>query len=147
MRKLIFAVIFSSLALALVAAGCGGSGASGSAATLTKAEFIRKADAQCDKGNQEQSAAVRAYESPTANEEELVTKVMLPHIQANAERLGEMEAPSGDKGKVNAVVKGVERAVGKAREDPASLLKGTSDPFAKASKLAAEYGFKVCGQY
>ncbi len=145
----------------MVVAGCGGgdSGSNGSGGgnpTLTKAEFIKTADAKCDKGNSKQSTAVKAYSEekhPKAGgrtpEEQLFLAVVLPNIRANVEKLGEMETPSGDEEKVHAIVEADEKAVEKTEEDLGGILASgnSTSAFAEGTKLSMEYGFKVCGQY
>jgi hypothetical protein len=153
LSKSVLAIVGSSLLLA----GCGsGSGSESSigndsssqkvAAPITKATFIKQADAICAKADSVQRQAVEAHSksrTSEAEEEELLRKFGLPPIQAEAEELGDLEAPAGDQAKVNLIVKGIKAAVVKAEADPASVLTSTG-PFAGVEKLAGEYGFKVC---
>jgi len=121
----------------------------------TRAAFIRRADAQCSKGNDEETAAIRAYAkekhagSAQSPEEGLLLAVVLPSIRENVERLGGMDAPSGDEGMVQAIVAADEKAIERAEADPSSALSAdrSRSPFARGAKLSKRYGFKVCGQY
>ena len=139
-----------------VFAGCGGSSDDSDATAEsaaaknapTKAEFIKKADALCEKGNKEQSEDVRAYqEKPNASIGILLKNIVLRHIEANVKQLGELQAPVGDDEKVQAVVRANLEAVQQGKEDIASLANPESSPFVKGATLAQQYGFEVCGRY
>jgi hypothetical protein len=143
-----------ALALAAVAivAGCGSSG-SGSISTveLTKAAFIRQGDEICEKTDKRQSAALKAYlkehpkaQSSKAGQEELVKSVGLPLIQTEVDELAALGAPSADEQKIEAILKGIEKAVAAGEAKPGSLLTIAGSPFAAVDKLAGEYGFKAC---
>jgi hypothetical protein len=137
-----------------MAAGCGGSanGEEAGAAPMTKAEFIKKADAICEETDKAQEAAQRTFEKkfPEADssprwEEKFVQVVGLPPIQSAAEEIGDLPVPSGDEEKVGAIVDGLEEAVDEARAEPGSMLgKGSVGPFTDVFKLAQDYGFKAC---
>lgn len=170
MSKATIAGLLSLLVLLLAIAGCGGSDgdssatAGGSESTasessgedgaaevveggnLTRAEFIKAADAVCDKGNEEQSAAVRAYGQ--SDPEKLVQTIIFPGIRANFEHLGEMEPPKGDEAEVAAIVQAGEEDLQQAEKmNVASLENAAKSPFVESHKLAEKYGFKICGQY
>jgi hypothetical protein len=147
------ALFAALLALALLAAGCGGGGGTATAtAPLSKAQFIKRGDAICEKTDKTQNSAIRKYTakhpkgaSTKAGQDELITSIGLPPIQQEAEELGALGAPRGDEGKVEAIVNGIEEAVGKAEEEPESTNKaGAANPFTGVDKLAGEYGFKAC---
>jgi hypothetical protein len=160
-----FITFVAAVAMTSIAAGCGGGNDQGtgsaastgatssptsSKATLTKAEFIKQADAICEKTDKVQEAGLKAYlqkkpeaQSTKAGQSKMVLAVGLPPIQTEAEELAELGAPSGDEAKVAAIVDGIEKAVEKGEAEPGSLLTGSS-PFTEVDKLAGEYGFKAC---
>jgi hypothetical protein len=157
--KLPIRVLFALAALALVVAGCGGDqdegGSEGSAngEVLTKAEFIKRADEICEQVDETQKAAFRNYtakhpdaiESQSVNEE-LVSTIGLPPLDAEARQLDALPVPEGDEPEVQAIVEGLEEAVRKVERNPALLvnLKEGAGPFEAAGKLAGEYGLKAC---
>ncbi len=137
-------MVIGTLAIGAVAVGCGGSGGS-----LTKAEFINQADAICKKAEEERLAGFQ--ESPkvsastskkamAAIQQRLLTAVVLPSIQTEAEELGDLAAPSGDEAKVAAIVEAYEQAVKEVEANPSTQGKA----FPKFNKLAPEYGLKDC---
>jgi hypothetical protein len=152
------------LALALLAfaatvallAGCGGGSGDDSTSSgteaMTKAAFIKRADAICAKTDKTQEAALedffdqRPNAKPTqALNEKVVVVVGLPAVQTEAEEIAALPVPEGDEDEIQAIVDGVEEAVEKGEADPSSLVgKGTSGPFEAVGKLAGEYGFKAC---
>jgi len=157
------ALSFGVFAIALVA-GCGGGGDDTSSASsessdggssLTKAEFIKEADAICSEGNEAVSTEAEEFaeeneidiEKPTtAEQEEVVSDVVAPAIQEQAEKIDELGAPSGEEDEVAAIVEAVESGAGEAEASPNTIVEGTGPgPFAEANKLANAYGLKVCG--
>jgi hypothetical protein len=146
--------LLAALAL-LVPIGCGsdGSDSGGSGSTdLTRAEFIKKAEAICEQTDKAQEAAQRAFQkkypeadSTTPWEEKIIVVAGLPPVQKEAEALGALPVPSGDEEEIQAIVESMEDGVDGARSNPASLLQeGSVGPFTEAVKLAREYGFKAC---
>ena len=164
MNNRLIAALVGVVVLALLAAGCGSSGDSSSssssgdesASTLTKAEFIKQSDGICEQGNKEVESEAEAFakengidtsKPTTADQEEVVSQVVAPAIQRQAEAIDALGAPSGDEGEVEAIVEAVEAGATEAEEDPGTIVEGkTSGPFAEANKLAGEYGLKICGQ-
>lgn len=141
------------LALALLASGCGGGDDGDSAAALTQAEFVRKAEAICEGTDRAQRAAFRAYApkhaktlSTAVGEEELITVVGLPAVLDEAEELKALGAPSGDEQEVEAFVVEIEKAVREAMKDPGSVEARRGNPFSEAGKLARAYGLEACAE-
>jgi hypothetical protein len=143
--------LFAGVLLVALVAGCGGSSDSSS---LTKAEFIKQADAICTKGEKslEESAEKFAKENdvntgkPTkAQQEEVIQQVVAPEIRQQAEEIGDLGAPSGEEDKVEAIVTSVEEGADELESKPAQLIEG-KNPLEHGSKLAKEYGLKVCGE-
>lgn len=154
------------LAIAAVAAGCGGSdddstnaGTGGSTnsdsttAALTKAEFIKKGDAICEKENEsiEGEADDFAKENnidtskPTQKQkEEVIVAVIVPSLHAQSEEIAELGAPSGDEEKVEAIIVALEDGTAEVEDDPSLVFEG--EPLKEASRLAKAYGFEVCGE-
>jgi hypothetical protein len=142
------------VALATVIAGCGGGDDSATSGSLTKAEFIKKADAICEKGNDSINTEVDEFakEKGTTPEkmtkeqqEEFVEQVVAEDIRSQAEEIGDLGAPSGDEKQIEAMVEAVEDGAGEIEEEP-KVLFGKSNPLAEGTKLAKEYGLKVCGE-
>lgn len=144
-------VALSFLALAAVVAGCGSANGEGAPA-LSKAEFIKKADAICAETDKAQDAAQRDFEKkyPKAPasprwEEKFILVVGLPPIQVEAEKIGDLAPPSDDEEEIGEIVAGLEKAVREVKENPSTMLEpGTVGPFADVFLLTERYGFKAC---
>lgn len=162
MSKRLIALLFGALAIALIA-GCGGGDdtsstggdSSESASSLTKAEFIKQADAICEESNESVSAEAEEFaeengidiEKPTtAEQEEVVSGVVAPAIREQAEKIDELGAPSGDEDEVAEIVEAVESGADEAEATPEVIVAGKGGgPFEEAAELANAFGLKVCG--
>jgi hypothetical protein len=150
-RKGEFAVLGALAALAMLIAGCGGGGGDTTEA-LTKAEFIKQGDAICKKGNVASQTEVEEFakengfkleESNKAQAEEVVTEVLAPNLQRQAEELDALGAPKGDEAEIDALIVSLEEETAEFEKDPTSFFKETA--LAKTIRLENAYGFKVCG--
>lgn len=134
----------------MLAMGCGGGGDE-SAATPTKAEFIKRADGICAQTDEKQKAILQRYVKnhpgvkPNKAVEENIALATLPSVKVEVEELDDLSIPSGDVYEVQAIIDGIEKAVEEAEADPSKMLKGSSrEPFKAVDELAAKYGFKAC---
>lgn len=133
------------MALALVVSGCGGGGSS----SLTKAEFAKKADEICRRGESERSEDIQAAAQKfsgkkvtSAEQEEIILKA-LPSYEKEAQKIKELGAPEGAEKEAEALVAAMEEAVKNVKADPGTATTG-SIPFKKANELAEEIGAKGC---
>jgi hypothetical protein len=154
--KRFIALLAALAAISVIAAGCGGgSDSSSTSATISKAQFIKQADAICAKGNKENEAEFEEFakenglsekKEPTkAQQEEAISEIVAPGVEKQIEEIDALGAPEGDEGKIEAMVAAVEEGAEEIEANPASLIEG-KNPLAKGSKLAKEYGLKTCGE-
>jgi hypothetical protein len=152
MKRNLTLLAVSALAVGLVAAGCGSSNDnSTSTSSLTKAEWIAKADAICQAGNQEINAAAHQQfpnnQKPSqADQQSFATGSVIPSVQKQLDQIKALGAPSGDETQVNAILDAVSADLDKVKSDPSLVTSNSGDPFADANKLATAYGLKVCGK-
>lgn len=144
-------------ALALTAIGCGDSDSSDTAAAppMTKAAFVKEANALCNKSRAiaiERAFALSAQrpdESKRAQEVELFRTVMLPDAQKRIDRVLALGVPSGDEDQVEAIFSKVEEILDRAESDPESFFQAQINykyPLKEAEKLADRYGLSDCVQ-
>lgn len=131
-------------ALALI--GCG-SDDSGTAASLTKAQFIKKADAICGKAEEERVEAMNKISDSLGNElrknAEKLVEAGLPFYKKATEEITEIGLPEGQEAEVEAIIRSREVAAEKAEKDPARA--GTSNDFWQESgDLQKQFGFENC---
>jgi hypothetical protein len=137
-----------AVVLALAAAGCGGSSDDNAP---SKAEFARKANAICAKGNRTiDAAAKRTFTTkatpPVSKQIAFVKKDALPSVEKQVSDIRALTPPKGDEDRVNAILDAADQAIAKTRKDPLlATQEGKKDPFAPANKLARQYGLKTCG--
>jgi uncharacterized protein with von Willebrand factor type A (vWA) domain len=152
----LIAVLAAAAAILVIVAGCGGgSDSSSDSSSVTKAQFIKQANAICEKGTEENEAEFEEFaeekglsekEEPTkAQQEEAITEIVAPGVQKQIEEIDALGAPEGDEKQVEAIVTSVEEGVEEIEENPSSLIKG-ENPLGRGSKLAKEYGLKACGE-
>jgi hypothetical protein len=164
LRVRLTALLIVALAIAAAASGCGGGGDdSGSssgdgddatAASISKAEFIKETDAICTQGGKrtqakfvaflEEKAIPEGQEPSTEQVEEIGTKIMAPALEEQAEEVRQLGFPAGDEEQIEAFLAGVEEAIEKIEEEP-KLAKSADKLLTKAHQAIAGYGFKVCG--
>lgn len=135
----------------LLLAGCGSGGAdtSETTATLTKAQYIKQADAICSKAEKRQLKLVVSFQKlnlkqTPSSELRLVKFAGIPPLGKQVEELAALAPPATGAKQASAFIKAFEAGVAEAEKNPALLLELNKDPFAKARALAGSYGFKVC---
>lgn len=154
------ALTFAAVGLiaAFLIAGCGGSGGTTTSQTppLSKAAFIKAADAICEKADTvkyNQASAYRAKHeaelgrlSPVAAEEKLIRLFGLPAIKRQIEEVRALGAPEGEEKKVEGILNGLEKALDEAKKDPYAIEGEyeSTNPFHRIDKAARNYGFSVC---
>jgi hypothetical protein len=139
-------------ALALFAGGCGGAGGSATTASISRAEFVKKANAICAKDEERLHADFLAFSEerqnssvpPRVEGEESINQIIAPAMTREMEELQALGLPKGDEGHIEALFAAVEEGVQKARERPESVITANSEMFGKAIKLATAYGLNVC---
>jgi hypothetical protein len=164
MGKRAVALMACGLVAALLVAGCGGgddgdpSAAASDAPPISKAEFIKKADAICQEVNQKivnegtatlQKALKGSGESLHEAEVEVIATVTLPLLQEEIDELRALGAPSGDEDRVDAFVDLSQKVIDEGKADPERYQHkqvSFQHPFEQAEKLAKAYGVSSCPQ-
>jgi hypothetical protein len=145
------AVLIGALIAVTALAGCGG-GDGDETSEITKAQFINRADAICQKANEDKQQAIaasfkkRSLTSLPENkkvQEEIVLEA-IPPLKKMTKELGALGAPSGDEKKVESMVDSYEAGIESIEEDPAGALGESYDAFDKANQMAAAYGLEAC---
>jgi hypothetical protein len=125
--------------------GCGGGGDDES---LTKAEYVKEANAICRKAlNQKEKVIAEATEKlpdkvSASTKEKVVLEAFAPYEKAT-EELAELGKPEGQEEKAEALVEAMEDGAEKVKASPTTLL--VSDlPVRKANKMAEDFGVDRC---
>lgn len=136
--------------------GCGESGSTADvAAPIPKAEFVKKANAICTQANQELGKIAEKFSQeknlseknrPTDAQVTELAELSLPPIKRQVEELRALGVPTGDEEQVDEFLSAAEEAVEKGERDPAALYGANGGAFAKANRLATDYGLDKCGE-
>lgn len=156
LKKTIFMV---AVALVLLVVGCGGSDGGGDtqSSTISKAQFIKRANAICKETKRELiDEALRPLDalpegSPARRKLEfkLVTTVVAQKFEDEITAIEELGAPPGDEAKIKRILAAIEPAVEEARTEPETYVagkdyRGGKEHYGEAYRLAVDYGMKWC---
>lgn len=151
------ALIAAVLAAAMLVAGCGGGDDSSSSGSISKEEFITKADAICKASSKRMEKELFLFlrenrpsgslrKPSVAQNEKFIVTVLAPNLEREIKELKALGVPEGDEEKVNAMLSALEEGLETAENETATVAAGTSDMvFGIASRIAAEYGLEACG--
>jgi hypothetical protein len=156
-------VVAATVAALFLAAGCGSSsnGSSSDEVTvqtgsLSKAEFVKKADAICKAARTEflakYTSFFKAHEAEFGNAQdqkallgELVETLLVPNIEGQVKQIGELGAPKAYAPEVASFLDALQKRLEEASDDPA-VVTATATPFKKAEVVAAKAGMQGCAE-
>lgn len=152
MSKGLLALAVCAVAISLVATGCGSSDADVTTSSISQEQFIKKADAVCAQGNKRMEAAFATFlqenrnvrHPSKADYEELVGKVVVPNLGREIKEIRAIGAPSEDGDKIGAILVALEEGLETAEGDPTLAVTSSQAVYGISSRLAGEYGLKVC---
>lgn len=135
--------------LALLMAGCGGGDTTDT--TITKAEFVKRANQICKQAESEREELVKKASALTEPGQELSeaqqTKALLgifvsPYEKEIA-RISNLPAPEGEEEMPEALVEAMREALKDVESDPGELARSV-DQFNEVNKLSTQYGLSAC---
>lgn len=151
----LLALFVGVLAAVFAAVGCGGGGDnSTTVASIDKAEFVKEANAVCTQGEGRMHSDYLAFSqekngNPTpskAEYEEFVDQVIAPNINQQIDEIRALGLPSGEEEHGEALLAAIEEGVKNAEAKPEKVSTATHALFAKAIKVANEFGLKACAE-
>jgi hypothetical protein len=148
-------VLLVALGCTALVAGCGGDDDDDDGGeTITKSEYIDRANASC---REHEAVAAEAYEvivgggQPTPAEAQEFLAIVAEEIRAGSEERAEIPAPEGDEEEIAAINAAAEEAAAGFEEAAASpeaaraLMTGeTPEPATEVDQLNREYGVEEC---
>lgn len=143
--------IATSIVAACLLASCGESDG-GTTAALSKAGYVKQAEAICTKVNREAEAAAAAWKKSfpggvaeaEKHSNDGLRKVLIPALEREAEQLETLTPPSADEATVTAFVKDLAQASKALKQSGFKALPGSGAIDFK--REAAAYGLKSCGR-
>jgi hypothetical protein len=143
----------------LIVAGCGSSSGDGTQgrmsadSTLTKAQFIKRADAICRRTDTVQKEQLAAYEKAHPKlvlagppGEKAVKAVLLPPIGTELQQIAALEAPGETQAQLAPIYRGWTAALRVVQRKPVLIMGFGEGPFTQPDRLAAAFGFKDCAK-
>jgi hypothetical protein len=149
-------VALATVVLLVAIGGCGSS--TTARPTVTKKQFIQRAHAICYRLSKKQVRRMEAFEKERHFQlgelgqgelEEVNTAVVMPIVQEKIEALDALPAPEGDEGRIQRILRAMERAKRQAEAHPEWLAAPSAahpEPFQEAGELVAAYGVWLCAQ-
>jgi hypothetical protein len=153
--------LLATLAALLVAAGCGSSGSDEvtvQTGSLSKATFIKKADAICEAARSEFLAKLQRFlkdhqkilvsgdvEAKKALLPEILESLLQPNIEGQVEQISTLGAPKGYAPEVAAFLNALQSRMNKALENPPGFST-TPTPFVVAENIARRATLKGCSE-
>jgi ABC-type glycerol-3-phosphate transport system substrate-binding protein len=151
----------AAVATLLLAAGCGGGSGDTSTVTvgqvtvktgsLSKDEFVEKADEICKETRKEFQAAYTKFlqekESKAPSKivlaEELVDSVAVPHLEREIAQIGELGAPQDYANEVGSYLSALKQRLDEGKQNPVGLIASTNT-FKQATSAAEKAGLRGC---
>lgn len=156
MSKRLLALPLALVAIGLIAAGCGSSSSTNSTtASISKSEFLKQGNAICEEGNEEIGETFESFAKdhnlseknpPSKAEMTEVSEEVVPLIRKQVEGVEALGLPEGAEKEAEEVFDAVDAALQEVEEDPSVVAEESGDPFAKANKLAREFGLTKCAE-
>lgn len=148
-----------ALAVMMTAVGCGSSSNHGRQSainddpSITKDDFIKKADAICRRTDSVQRKRLAAYEKahPTvvvagATGEKIVKMLLLPPIATEIQQIAALGFPRDTNQQLKPILAGWKAALRASERDPGLIMGFGEGPFGRPDKLAATFGFSDCAK-
>lgn len=145
-------IVATAVALVvLLVVGCGGDSSDGPA--ISKEAFIKQADAICQRGNKRLEVALADFlkqqksfkRFSKGDYEELIPTVFIPSFTREIKEIRALGIPNGDEEKIEAMLSALEEGLETAESDPKLASTNSEAVFGISSRIANEYGLKVCG--
>ncbi len=133
-------------------AASGGKQTKTHSSSLSKEEFVERADAICvrekTKGLEAMGAYAKEHQGTAGQSKaevigEAVQKVFLPSVQSQVDQIRALGAPEGEEQEVEAILAALEEAVEEASQGAPSSARFAKS-FANSGTLATEYGLTAC---
>jgi hypothetical protein len=153
------ALVMVALALGVVAVGCGSAGSTGAqTSSLTKAQFLKRANAICAKGIDEISAAYKKFyrehpggygaqakaQAETGLDRE-ATELVVPIQKKEIRGIRALGLPGGSERYVDKMLALWEEGIEQTEEGTAPVYEGRAEtPMHRAYSMGIDYGIGKC---
>lgn len=140
-----------ALALCLVVAGCGNADDEEEPTSISKVQYVKRADEICAKTETKQQKLVEQFgkEKQNANGasqkviEETIVFAAIPPMSQQIEELAALPAPEKEAAKAQEYIDALRKGLETVKEEPGTLL-AEPGAFTKAEEIAQSFGFQTC---
>ena len=145
-------MLIAALAIfAMAVSGCGDGGDDGdTTASLTKAQFVKQANAICAKHNKQVATEFNEFaqegnleDRSAAEVTKAVADIGIPALKKQLDELQALPVPEGEEEEVELIFQRLERTIEKVEDEPSFRTSG--DPYEELNKPAFDYGIAECG--
>jgi len=157
----LFTAFATGLTVAALAAGCGGGGDNGggdsqaaasveASAPLTKAEFIKQAQALCEKNREQVAKNLTSYQEQNGllNARDIgpeaVEPILLSVFRDEVDELSSLPAPRGDEEQIEVLLSMKQQAIEAVEKQSLSSNLELAKAFKPSDQLATTYGLNAC---
>lgn len=152
-------LLIAALTALLAAAGCGSSnGVTVQTGSLSKAAFIKKADAICQAARTKLIAKffdfLKTHKALASREDvhaqrvvatETVNLILVPNVEGEIKQISELGAPEDYASEVEMFLNTLQERLDKVHENPAAAS-ATASPFKRAGDTAKQVGMIGCAE-
>lgn len=135
---------------ALVVAGCGGGDEASSASTLSKAEFVKRANAVCRKERAGLAGRIAEFEQRRGGKKprpyaDAVHFVVLPTIESEIWKIESIGTPVGEKERIRVLLAAERSALDSVAVKPrVPSIEAARQPFDRSGRMFRAYGLSSC---
>lgn len=147
-------LLVATCAMAVMAGGCGGEGEDRlSTSSLTKAQFVKRANTVCGDERAKVLTRIAAYQEEdgtpgggegTAAYDTMAEAVLLPTFNKELDAVTALGAPVGEEEKLEEIVSAQREAIYAAAERTTETYQEVERSFTRASELMWDYGLSRC---
>jgi hypothetical protein len=141
----VVAVLCASLGLTACGSDSLSAGETLATSSLSKPQFIKKANALCTQREQKVVQQAAAYQAshPKASSQEVIEAVLVPGLRTQIAEVRKLGAPAGDEQQVEAIL--VAKSEALDRIEAEHLPQGQfHQVFTKSRNLSHAYGLQIC---
>jgi len=142
-------LVVGAVAAALLIGACGSSGGSsaGAAGPITKADYLRRGNALCQKlADHLKSAAKDVGASGADGIATYLKGTLVPAVRAQLDDLRALGYPAGDDATLKSIYDDAGKVLDSIAQNPSKFVTESSeDPFASVNKRLSHYGLTKCG--
>jgi hypothetical protein len=162
MRRILLVLALGVIGVPLLLAGCGSSSEAGEP-TLTKKQFVKRAEAFCNKEYRAEEADMEAYADKHLLlfgggepwEQEVLNEIVLEYVEDKIDFFKSLPVPEGARNEreVKAMIDAFEEGLENSEKNPAALAeprihskKKLPEYWTKSYETTTAYGPWLCGQ-